>query len=161
LKGALTVEDHDSQHWLDSQTFSWPHSGTLLYRVVHSPFYDHWQLYCDSCANCVEVSYYDKTAEALVANAASNASVASDDRYTAQMRAIEEALKRCSCGGRYQYDAPRRCYICNTSVVHDAAGIDLWPGFVDADEDVEPTPDQTVEADRFFAVHVRTQDIWR
>jgi hypothetical protein len=46
-------------------------------------------------------------------------------------------------------------------VIDDAAGIDLWPGFVDADEDVEPTPDQIAEVERSFAVHVRTQDIWQ
>jgi len=154
------ADEHD-QDWLDSQTFACPHCSTLLYRVVHSPFYDHWQLYCDSCANSVEVSYYDKTADALIANVSTNASVASDDNYTLQMRAIEEALRDCSCGGRYQHDAPRRCYVCHTPVIDDAAGIDLWPGFVDADEDVEPTPDQIAEVERFVTAHIRTHDIWR
>jgi hypothetical protein len=154
-------DQHDSQDWLDPQTFECPQCGTLLFRVVHSPFYDHWQLYCDSCANSVEVSYYDKTADALTASVSSDVSVTSDERYAAQMRAIEGALKRCACGGRYRHDAPRRCYVCNTPVVDDATGIDLWPGFVNADEDVDPTPDQVVEVERFVSAHVRAQDIWR
>jgi hypothetical protein len=155
------ADEHDSSDWLDPQTFPCPNCDTLLFRVVHSPFYDHWQLYCDSCANSVEVSYYDKTAEALIANVSSNAGAASDEHYTAQMRAIEGTLRNCSCGGGYRYDAPRRCYVCNAPVIDDAEGVDLWPGFVDADEDFEPTPDQIAEVDRFFAAHVRTQDIWR
>lgn len=77
------------------------------------------------------------------------------------MRAIEGSLRECSFGGHYRHDALRRCYVCHTPVIDDAAGIDLWPGFVDTDEDVEPTPDQIAEVERFFAVHVRTQDIWQ
>jgi DNA-directed RNA polymerase subunit M/transcription elongation factor TFIIS len=155
------MADEHGQHWLDSQTFACPHCGTMLYRVVHSPMYDHWHLYCDSCANSVEVSYYDKIASALVDEISSDASVSTGERYAAQMHAIEEALRECSCGGRYQHDASRRCYVCHTPVVDDAADIDLWPGFFDADEDVEPTPDQIAEVERFFAAHVRTHDIWR
>jgi len=154
-------DQHESQDWLDPQTFECPQCGTRLFRVVHSPFYDHWQLYCDSCANSVEVSYYDTIADALTASVSSDMSVTPDDRYIVQMRAIESALRNCSCGGRYRHDAPRRCYVCHTAVVHDAADIDLWPGFVDADEDVEPTPDQIAEIERFVAAHIRVKDIWQ
>ena len=161
LKGASMADEHDSSDWLDPQVFSCPHCDTQLFRVVHSPFYDHWRLYCDSCANSVEVNYYDKIADALTAGVSSDVSVTPNERYAAQMRAIEGALKSCSCGGRYQYDAPRRCYVCNTAVVHDAAGIDLWPGFVDADEDADSTPDLIAEVDRFVTAHIRVKDIWQ
>jgi DNA-directed RNA polymerase subunit M/transcription elongation factor TFIIS len=155
------ADKNGNQHWLDSETFPCPHCGALLYRVVHSPMYDHWQLYCDSCANSVEVNYYDTMASALVDEISSDASVSTGERYTVQMRAIESALRDCSCGGRYQHDAPRRCHVCNTIVINDAVGIDLWPVIVDADEDVEPTPDQITEVDRFVAAHVRAHDIWQ
>jgi hypothetical protein len=69
------ADGHGDQDWLDPQTLARPQCGALLFRVVHSPFYDHWQLYCDSCANSVEVSYYDKTVMALIANISSHASL--------------------------------------------------------------------------------------
>ncbi len=155
------VDEPDSQHWLDPLAFSCPHCDALLFRAIHSPMYDHWQLYCDSCAKSVEVSYYDKTASALTHAVAKDTAVSARERYHAQMWAIEAALRPCSCGGRYRYDAPRRCYVCNAVVIDDAAGIDLWPGFVDSDEDTDPTPAQLAEMEEFVAAHVRTLDIWQ
>ena len=62
--------------WLNAAIVICPQCDVQLYRVDRSPMADEWMLYCDQCANRVEVSYYDPITLAL-----DKAILPGDDHY--------------------------------------------------------------------------------
>ena len=59
------VGESEEGNWLRAAHIACPHCHCPLYRVDHSPLADDWLLYCDSCANRAEVSYYDPVVTAI------------------------------------------------------------------------------------------------
>lgn len=145
------------ENWLHAEHILCPACQEPLFRVDHSPMADDWLLYCEQCANRVEVSFYDPVATALF-----DALITQQHRPASDlMQAIEQRLKPCHCGGRYRHDAPRRCHRCLAEVLTDAAGVDLWPGYYDVDVDErEPTEEEIALVGRFEANHLRRTDLW-
>jgi len=156
---AMADEDPDD-NWLHSRIITCPHCQHQLYRVDRSPFADDWQIYCDRCANRVEVSYYDPVVDAVRAAIAIQAEQSAAAALMAQLTAIEARLKPCSCGGRYRYDAPRRCHLCLGNVLIGEPDVDLWPGYFGIIER-EPTPEEVELFEQFASKHIRSGDIWK
>jgi hypothetical protein len=118
---------------------------------------DEWMLYCDRCANRVEVSYYDPITMVL-----DKAIPQGGDHYPILIAQIEAKLKPCDCGGVFRFRAPRRCYSCLTPVITDGAGIDLWPAYYDIDVDErDPTAEEEAQVAAFEEVHVGRAEIWQ
>src|SRR5688500_15130738 len=103
--------------WLNPRLLNCPCCDAQLFAVDHSPFYDEWYLYCDSCACRAEVSFYDPIAGAIAA-----------PTFEERCALIERALRPCDCGGAFRFSAPRRCPSCRTLVIDGSTGVDLWPG---------------------------------
>src|SRR5215212_7463474 len=109
---------------LHAQVIECPRCRTALYQVDHSPFYDEYFLYCDQCANHVEVSYYDPVMQAIDAEVKTQHGALD---HAALMSEIEQRLRPCTCGGHFRSNAARRCYHCRTEIIIGASGVDLWP----------------------------------
>lgn len=155
------ADGQEVDNWLHGEVFPCLACQEALFRVDRSPFYDSYRLYCDQCANCVEVDYYDPVTKALAERIRGEAPVAPGwERTVAVLRSIEQRLKPCSCGGQYRYDAPRRCPFCLAPVLMDEPGVDLWPGYFWVEEDAEPSPEQTAQAEAYMEAHVRDRDLW-
>ncbi|HEX6121736.1 MAG TPA: hypothetical protein VFY89_01185 [Ktedonobacterales bacterium] len=154
------IDSPSGDNWLDARSLACPHCQTALYAVIRSPLYDEWQLYCDRCANRVEIRYDDPIAQRL-GDELSARSGASAHRTIAHLRAIETRLKPCSCGGRYHHDSPRRCHACHGVVLAEASDTDLWHAVygIDADER-DLTAEEAATAAHFEATHIRRADIW-
>ena len=149
----------DDENWLHAEHIACPHCAEDLYRIDHSPFYDDAVLYCDRCANRVEVTLGDPMVAAL---AATMPAEREEQGRAVLLRAIEEQLTACTCGGHFRYDAARRCHACLAVVIAGAADVDLWPGFVDLGGDEEdPADDVAARSNAFDAAHIRRHDIWR
>jgi hypothetical protein len=143
----------DDENWLHAEHIACPHCGEDLYRIDHSPLYDDSLLYCDQCANRVEVSLSDPVVTALAAERPAP---------DALLRAVEERLAPCACGGRFRDDAARRCHACLAPVIAGAPAVDLWPGFVDlGGEEEEPAEEVAARINAFDAAHIRRHAIWR
>lgn len=147
-------------NWLHGSIIACPHCQHRLYRVDHSPFADDWQLYCDGCANRVEVSYYDPVVDDIRMQVSIQTEQSAVAALVAQLTAIEARLKPCSCGGHYRYDAPRRCHVCLSDVIIGEPDVDLWPGYFGIIER-EPTPEEVVLFEQFASKHIRSGDIWK
>ena len=151
------MEDFPSDNWLHVERISCPQCHELLFRVDHSPFYDSFFFYCEQCANRVEVGLYDPIYETL-----SNQITEQKGTTLALMRAIEQHLRPCECGGRFRYDAPLRCHRCLAEVVVNSPGVDLWPGYYDVNVDErDPTDEEIALVEEFEANHLRRNDVWR
>lgn len=147
-------------NWLHGSIIACPHCQHRLYRVDHSPFADDWQLYCDGCANRVEVSYCDPVVDDIRMQVSIQIEQSAVAALVAQLTAIEARLKPCSCGGHYRYDAPRRCHVCLSDVIIGEPDVDLWPGYFGIIER-EPTPEEVVLFEQFASKHIRSGDIWK
>lgn len=146
-----------NDNWLRAGTLSCPRCCISLYRVDHSPMYDEHFLYCDSCANRVEVSYYDPVYSELYQGCSNQEA----GLYATLMAAIEERLRPCGCGGRFKHDAPRRCHNCLAAVIVDEPSVDLWPAFYGIDVDGrDPTSEECEMAEQFAQSHILKTDIW-
>ncbi len=145
-------------NWLHAERFNCPQCHELLFRVDHSPFYDSYFLYCERCANRAEVGFYDSVYETIFSHIITE----QEGTALALMRAIEQRLKPCSCGGRFRYDAPRRCHRCFSEVIANAPGVDLWPGYYDVDVDERnPTDEEIALVEEFETNHLHQSDVWQ
>lgn len=132
-------------NWLNSRHFHCPHCGQKLHQVDHSPFYDEDFLFCSDCPSHVEISWYDPIYGAIANKYGRNSK---DWKFNEMYREIESRLKPCDCGGRYQINAPRRCYSCKKIVIKKAMGLDLWP------------EDNSEEGHKLVECYSRSKDIW-
>jgi hypothetical protein len=132
------------------------HCGADLFRVDHSPRYADVLLYCTDCARRAEVAFDDPVYAQIVAQAGAEPGAASI------LRAVEQRLRSCVCGGRFSADAPRRCYQCDAVVIARAPAVDLWPGYCDFDMDQRMPPAEDIERiNAFDASHIRRTDLWQ
>ena len=154
--GASSDQD---DNWLRGAVFPCPSCDQSLYRVDHSPFYDEYLLYCDRCANSVNVGFYDPVTMAIGAAHASQG--ASKVSRADKLRLIEERLRPCACGGSYRHDSPRRCPYCLSVVIADEPDVDLWPGYFWIEDDREPTDEEAERIGAYLDARVRERDIWR
>lgn len=134
-----------------------PQCHTRLYRVDTSPMAAQWILYCEACARRVVVEFYDAGTKPLW-----DATPPGSDRGQRLSSQIEAHLKPCVCGGAFRVAAPRRCYCCQSPVLTDAPGVDLWPVsyYVDYEETEIATPGEMAQASDFEETYVRRTDIW-
>jgi hypothetical protein len=150
-------DETTADNWLNAAIIICPQCDVQLYRLDRSPMADEWMLYCDQCANRVEVSYYDSITLAL-----DKAIPPGDDHYHVLSTQIEDHLKPCDCGGTFRFNAARRCYHCLNPLIIDGAGIDLWPAYYDINVDeCDPTEEEEARVAAFEEAHVRRTDIWR
>ncbi|HEY8324260.1 MAG: hypothetical protein ACHQ1E_11440 [Ktedonobacterales bacterium] len=156
------TDDHSDGNWLDAGVFPCPACHEALFRVNHSPFCDDYLLYCEQCANCVEVSYYDPVTIAFAERIRGEGMLDSGWPQTeATLRLIEGRLKPCSCGGHYRFDAPRRCPFCLAPVLIDMSWAELWPGYFWVEEDADPTAEQIEQVGAYMDAHKREHDLWQ
>ena len=119
--------------------------------------FDDWQLYCDTCANMVVVSFYDPMVNLLQQDKAGQGGSRHDDLAGK----IEQRLRPCSCGGRYRFDAPRRCYRCLAEVITDEPAVNLFPAIYGIDVDERhPTAEEIAWVDEFEARFIRRDNLW-
>jgi hypothetical protein len=144
------MTDMSGWNWLHGEHVRCPACQADLWRVDHSPFYDEAFFYCDTCPRHAEVSYYDP-----------HYSDAAPDE-AARIHRVEAHLKPCVCGGRFRYNAARRCLTCGTPVIFaDPAGIDLsyWEPFLE--EDAPDPPEEELDgAAQKMEQFARTDDLW-
>jgi hypothetical protein len=151
-------ESGAEDNWLRAARIACPRCRRELFRVDHSPHYDDILLYCDRCANRVEISLYDPVYDAIAGAVMERG----EEGSLAQLRAVEARLRPCACGGRYRHDAPRRCDACLAQVIVDEPGVDLWPGYCDlGGENREPTDEEVALIEQFEATYIRRRDVWQ
>lgn len=151
----------EGDNWLDGRAIVCVSCVRSLWRVVRSPFYDSWLLYCDQCPKRAEVSYYDNEVTAIqhaLATGGDSVPLQSARMY----REIERRLAPCDCGGRFRLSADRRCHGCHAVVLvgSDADGIDLWPHWSGADFG-DPTPEEEKEWGEFESAFIRSDGLWQ
>jgi len=73
------------------------------------------------------------------------------------MRGVEARLRPCSCGGAFRDAAPRRCHACQTEVIVDGAGWELWPGCFGSEPESD---DLERQGQQFMDEHIRRTDLW-
>jgi hypothetical protein len=140
-------------NWLDAAVIACPKCGTRLFRVIHSPFCDDYQLYCDRCPRAIEVSYYDPNYNKVI-------NQFGQGRTREQiMAAMEPLLKACKCGGRFRDTSPRHCFECG-AVVPEAATHDLTPYLGCEDLDRDPTAAEQAAYEKFAATFIARSDLW-
>src|SRR6266853_4613834 len=103
----------DESNWLDSKVIECQNCGQKLHWLWHSPMYDESFFYCTQCPKRVEVSNYDGVVLSLRKLAIEKAEAAGDKEWSGRLYLlVENKLANCECGGRFKYDAPRRCLRC-------------------------------------------------
>jgi hypothetical protein len=148
----------NDEHWLRPKVIECPRCGVRLFRVEISPFYDCYFLWCDQCPRRVEVSFYDEPMKQIQAEVAKQDK---ESRYEPLMRAIENRLQSCVCGGHFRHDSPRRCFSCNFEVIVGDTAMDLSPctGWEDHPER-DPTAEEEERYNRFQREFVRKDSLW-
>ena len=149
----------DENNWLHAEMITCPNCRQELYRLDHSPMLDDYTLYCDHCANSVEVGFYDPVYSAIFNDLSARGQ---EVKYRDLMLAIEQKLKPCSCGGHYGYDTPRRCYNCLIIIIQHAAGVDLYPAIYALNvEERDPSAEEIAIVNEYEATHIRREGIWQ
>lgn len=147
---------------LHAQHIACPQCGADLFRVDHAPQYEDVVLYCTACARRAEVAFDDPVYQAIVADAGAEREGREGRDMADVLRAVEERLRPCDCGGAFRAEAPRRCAECDGVVLADEPGVDLWPGYCDFDMEQRMPPAEDVERiNAFDASHIRRADLWR
>jgi len=118
----------DESNWLDSKVIECLQCGQKLHWFWHSPIYDDVFFYCNQCPRRVEVSGYDELVGKL--HKIATEEVRADDEKKRGRKfysLIEKKLADCECGGRFKYDAPRRCLRCFSVLAQSEPSRDVWP----------------------------------
>ena len=151
---------NSEENWLHGERIACSSCHQWLYRVDHSPFLDDYALYCTRCPIRVEVSYYDPVVRQVEQQVRQASGARQGEWFVTFMRALEERLKPCRCGGSFRRDAPRRCFTCHAPVISDITmSIDLYPGWMDYAS--EPDASSEVQAEQWETQFIRTKDIWQ
>jgi hypothetical protein len=141
------------ENWLRAKVVRCTECETLLSQVDHSPLDDCWRIYCGTCANSAEVSFYDDVVTLVRGLHPPQRSKPSF------FKEIEHRLRPCACGGSFLFDAARRCYNCN-SVVSDDPAVDLHPFTGSELESRDPTEEESAVHDEHSRRFVRMRDLW-
>lgn len=150
-------DELSNDNWLDAKIINCPKCAQELYRVNHSPMLDSHTLYCDHCANSVEVDFNDPIYSSIYKRLIVQETI----QYQNLMRIVEKRLKPCNCGGHFKHDASRRCHNCLSEVITSELGVDLYPSIfaINLDE-LNPEPVELKEVYAYEASHIRRNDIW-
>jgi hypothetical protein len=141
----------------DANIIICPNCQQELWRIYPSPMLDCSILYCDQCANSVEVDYYDPIYNTIYMKFLVNGHL----NYREFTLAIEQRLKPCNCGGHFKYASPRRCYKCLAVVFENGFEGDLFPMIYGLNVDErDPTPEELAIVDEYITSHVRSENIW-
>lgn len=118
----------DESNWLDSKVIECQQCGQTLHWLWHSPMYDKTFFYCTQCPKRVEVGHHDEIVLKLRKLAIEKARADGENEWSHRFHyLIEEKLADCDCGGRFKYDAPRRCLRCFSVLAQSEPGRDVWP----------------------------------
>ena len=151
---------NEEENWLHGKQIECPNCHQWLYCVDHSPFYDEYFWYCNRCPIHVEISYYDPVVRQVEQQVRQASEARQGEWFVTFVRALEERLKPCRCGGSFRRDAPRRCFTCHAPVISDITiSVDLYPGWMNYDS--EPDASSEVQAEHWTAQFTRTKDIWQ
>lgn len=118
----------DNDNWLDSKEIECVQCAQKLHWLRHSPMYNAIFFYCTQCPMRIDISYSDEGAiklrhilEATVGERQTN------QFSTRYIDLIEQNLMPCNCGGKFTYDAPRRCLRCFAILPQSEPGRDVFP----------------------------------
>lgn len=146
------------ENWLHAEMIICPNCAHELYRVDHSPMLDSHTLYCDQCANSVEIDFYDPVYQSIYKTMPAEEPI----QYDKLMQTIEQKLRPCNCGGKFKHNASRRCPNCLTEVIKGESGVDLYPGIFGINiDDREPSPEELQEIYGYEAKHIRRENLWK
>lgn len=147
----------DESNWLDSKIIECQKCGQKLHWLWHSPMYDETFFYCTQCPKRVEVGHYDAVALKLRKLAMEKAQADGEKKWSHHYYSlVEEKLANCECGGRFKYDAPRRCLRCFSVLAQSEPGRDVWPP---ESTDEKFSPDYQSLSSLMESL-VRTENIW-
>lgn len=147
----------DTDNWLDSKEIECVECGQKLHWLWHSPMYDEIFFYCTQCPMRVEISYYDDAAmklRGILENKLGERRTKEFSRLYYDL--IEQNLMPCDCGGKFTYDAPRRCLRCFAILPQSEPGRDVCPP-ESSDETFLPGYQSLSLPTRSL---VKTEDIW-
>jgi len=147
----------DESNWLDSKVIECQNCGQKLHWLWHSPMYDESFFYCTQCPKRVEVSNYDGVVLSLRKLAIEKAEAAGDKEWSGRLYLlVENKLANCECGGRFKYDAPRRCLRCFSVLTQSEPGRDVWPP---ESPDEKLSPDYQSLSSPMESL-IKTENIW-
>lgn len=114
----MEEDPSEDSNWLEEDIIQCPNCNKDLLWIEHSPFENGYYLYCDSCPKRVELSIYDKTFNEIQDSLTAELGNAFRDRYFEfLMPVVERKLAPCDCGGKYLFEAIRRCVYCSFQVI--------------------------------------------
>jgi hypothetical protein len=90
--------------------------------------YDEMFFYCMQCPMRVDISVYDEPAIKLRQTVEKKVGKEATEQFgTLYIGLIERNLTPCDCGGKFTYDAPRRCLRCFSILPQSEPGLDVFP----------------------------------
>jgi hypothetical protein len=90
--------------------------------------YDEIFFYCRQCPMRVNISYYDDPAIKLRQILEKNVGTRATEQFSRlYIELLEQNLMPCDCGGKFAYDAPRRCLRCFAILPQSEPGRDVFP----------------------------------
>ena len=117
----------ETDNWLDSKEIQCSQCGQKLHWLRHSPMYDEVFFYCTQCPMRVDVSYYGDPAIKLRQMLEKKVGMRARDFSRLYIDLLEQNLMPCDCGGKFAYDAPRRCLRCFAVLPQSEPGRDVFP----------------------------------
>lgn len=139
--------------WLDPQFIECSQCHCKLGWTLLSPFLYCHTFFCTNCPRKVEIDYYDPKEQVLREEMGLHNEITDQQEEEAKwqklLRAIEDRLRSCPCGGRFKKDATRRCLHCGSPIKDSSPDRDV--SFKDA----------TISSEEYFSRFIIQQDIWR
>ncbi|HEX7961155.1 MAG TPA: hypothetical protein VF493_14615 [Terriglobales bacterium] len=118
----------ETDNWLDSKEIECAQCGQKLHWLRHSPMYDEIFFYCTQCPMRVDISYYDDHAIELRQTLEKKVGTRATKQFSRlYIDLLEQNLMACDCGGKFAYDAPRRCLRCFVILPQSEPGRDVFP----------------------------------
>ena len=145
-------ESYDKDDWLKSDFIQCQNCKADLLWIEHSPFENSYYLYCNSCPKRVDVNVYDSIFRKIEDGIKEEVG---EELFRVKyfdliMPVVEENLAPCECGGKYLFEAIRRCVYCNFPVIEGERN--LWfTGF----------SDDSKEAIDFYHRLIKNENLWK
>jgi len=148
----------ETDNWLDPKEIQCAQCGQKLHWLWHSPMYNEIFFYCTLCPIRVDISYYDDPAIKLRRMLEKEVDTKDTKQFgRLYIDLLEQNLRPCECGGKFAYDAPRRCLRCFAVLLQSEPGRDVFP---------PESPDTRFSADyQSLSIPTRTliktENIWK